>query len=112
MRSPMIKEGEDYVLKLIDYDSMFIPSFREKDSLSTGTSSFQHPMRLTSDFSETIDRFSFWVFLTALEAFKTDALLWKNAGEYGYDKQKFGTGIICRRYPSLPSAETLHPFKY
>ena len=68
-----VKQGQDYVLKLIDYDSMYIPSFEGKDSLSSGTSSFQHPMRLASDFSETIDRFSFWVFITALEAFKTDA---------------------------------------
>ena len=76
------------VLKLIDYDSMFIPSFNEKDSLTAGTSSFQHPMRLASDFSQTIDRFSIWVFLTALEAFKTDATLWTKATEHGYDQSK------------------------
>jgi hypothetical protein len=76
------------ILKLIDYDSMFIPSFREKDSLTAGTSSFQHPMRLASDFSQTIDRFSFWVFLTALEAFKIDASLWTKATEHGYDQSK------------------------
>jgi len=76
------------VLKLIDYDSMFIPSFNEKDSLTAGTSSFQHPMRLASDFSQTIDRFSIWVFLTALEAFKTDASLWTKATEHGYDQSK------------------------
>jgi hypothetical protein len=81
------KQPED-VIKLIDYDSMFIPAFKEKDSLTAGTSSFQHPMRLASDFSHTIDRFSIWVFLTALEAFKTDATLWTKATEHGYEKSR------------------------
>jgi hypothetical protein len=83
-----VKQGQEYILKLIDYDSMFIPSFEGKDSLSAGTASFQHPMRLSSDFSETIDRFSFWVFLTALEAFKTNPSLWTNAIGNGYDKSE------------------------
>jgi hypothetical protein len=81
-----VKQHNDYVLKLIDYDSMFIPSLREKDSFSVGTSGFQHPMRLASDFSETIDRFSIWIFVTALESFKVDPSLWKNATENGFDK--------------------------
>jgi hypothetical protein len=81
-------EGSDHVIKLIDYDSMFVPSLQEKDSLSAGTSSFQHPMRLSSDFNETIDRFSIWVLVTALEAFKLDPSLWTRAEQYGYDKSK------------------------
>jgi hypothetical protein len=84
----LINEGNDHLVKLIDYDSTFVPAFREKDSLSAGTSSFQHPMRLSSDFNETIDRFSIWVMLTALEAFKLDSTLWTNAEQYGYDKSK------------------------
>jgi len=82
------KKDQEHVIKLIDYDSMFIPSLKEKDSLTAGTSSFQHPMRLASDFSHTIDRFSIWVFLTGLEAFKTDPSLWTKATEHGYDKSK------------------------
>jgi hypothetical protein len=84
----LVAEGDDHTIKLIDYDSMFVPSLREKDSLSAGTSSFQHPMRLSSDFNETIDRFSIWVLVTALEAFKLDTSLWTRAEQYGYDKSK------------------------
>jgi hypothetical protein len=83
-----VKQDQDYVLKLIDYDSMFIPSFEEKNSFSAGSAGFQHSMRLASDFSEKIDRFSFWVFLTALEGFKIDPPLWKNAKENGFDKEE------------------------
>jgi len=84
----LTSEGKDHSIKLIDYDSMFVPAFGEKDSLSAGTSSFQHPMRLSSDFNERIDRFSIWVLLTALEAFKIDPSLWTKAEQYGYDKSK------------------------
>lgn len=83
-----VKEGEEWVLKLIDYDSLFISSLKGKDSLRTGSASFQHPMRITSDYSETTDRFSIWIFLTALEAFKTDPSLWTCAEKNGYDKSK------------------------
>ena len=83
-----VKEEQEYVLKLIDYDSVFIPSFKGKDCLRAGSANFQHPMRITSDYSETIDRFSIWVFITALEAFKTDASLWKFAAKNGYDQSK------------------------
>jgi hypothetical protein len=83
-----VKQGQTHALKLIDYDSMFIPAFKGKDSVSPGTAGFQHPMRLASDFSETIDRFSFWVFITALEAFKKDPGLWKNAKQNGFDKEE------------------------
>lgn len=83
-----VKQEQEYDIKLIDYDSMFIPSFKEKDSLTSGTPGFQHPMRLTSDFSETIDRFSFWVLLTALEAYKMDAFLWQNSRQSDFNKEK------------------------
>jgi hypothetical protein len=83
-----VKQGHDHIIKLIDYDSMFIPAFSEKDSFSSGTAGFQHPMRLASDFSEKVDRFSFWIFLTALEAFKTDASMWQNAKQNGFNKEE------------------------
>jgi hypothetical protein len=83
-----IKQGQEYILKLIDYDSMFLPSFKGKDSVTTGMPGFQHPMRLASDFSETLDRFSFWIFLTALEAFKINPSLWQNAKQNGFNKEE------------------------
>jgi hypothetical protein len=83
-----IKQGQEYILKLIDYDAMFLPSFKGEDSITTGMPGFQHPMRLASDFSETIDRFSFWIFLTALEAFKMNPSLWQNAKQNGFNKEE------------------------
>jgi hypothetical protein len=62
-------------LKLVDYDTLFIPAFEGMRNSGAGTSGFQHPKRLATDFSPTIDRFSVWVFLTLLEALKADPSL-------------------------------------
>lgn len=78
------KDGDDFTLKLIDYDSMFIPAFQGKKNLEPGSPGFQHPKRLSTAFSNTIDRFSIWVMLTTLEALKIDAHLWKEAEQVQY----------------------------
>lgn len=75
----VLKQGFDFTLKLIDYDSVFIPGFRGRKNLEPGSPGFQHPRRLATAFSETIDRFSIWVMLTALEAVKADPHLWREA---------------------------------
>ena len=77
--------SNDFEIKLIDYDSMFIPTLNGKKSIGLGTSDFQHPNRNTNDFNCTIDRFSFWVMLTALEALKFDKSLWKETMQGGFN---------------------------
>jgi hypothetical protein len=78
------KQGPDFTLKLIDYDSMFIPAFRGRNNLEPGSPGFQHPRRLSTFFSETIDRFSIWVLLTVLEVIKIDPALWRDAEQDDY----------------------------
>jgi len=79
------KNGNDFQIKLIDYDGMYIPHFNLLKSLENGRSEFQHPKRTESDFSSTIDRFSFWVMLTALEALKHDTTLWDEVMQGGFN---------------------------
>src|SRR5699024_1694185 len=64
---------------------MYIPHFNLLKSLENGRSEFQHPKRTESDFSSTIDRFSFWVMLTALEALKHDTTLWDEVMQGGFN---------------------------
>lgn len=64
------------IIKLIDYDGMFIPSFSNKINLERGRTEFQHPNRSQIQYNEKIDRFSFWVMLCAIEALKFDKTLW------------------------------------
>lgn len=79
------KSGSNFQIKLIDYDGMYIPQFGTSKSLEKGRSEFQHPKRTQSDFSPTMDRFSFWVMLTALEALKYDKSLWKEVMQGGFN---------------------------
>lgn len=79
------KSGSNFQIKLIDYDGMYIPQFGTSKSLEKGRSEFQHPKRTLSDFSPTMDRFSFWVMLTALEALKYDKSLWKEVMQGGFN---------------------------
>jgi len=72
-------------LKLIDYDAMFVPEFAGHNSSEPGVLDFQHPSRVKSDFSSTMDRFSFWVMLAALEALIWDSSLWKSTVHGGFN---------------------------
>ncbi len=74
-------------LKLIDYDSMFIPAFKGKKNLETGSPGFQPLKRLSSHFSEIIDRFSIWVMLTTLEAVKVDPTVWTEMEQGGFNNE-------------------------
>lgn len=73
------------IVKLIDYDGMFIPDFKGKKQTERGRSEYQHPNRSTFEFNEKIDRFSFWVILCTLEALKFDTTLWKEIMQGGFN---------------------------
>jgi hypothetical protein len=74
-----------FQIKLIDYDGMYVPSFANKKSIEKGRSEFQHPKRTMHNFSHEMDRFSFWVMITALEAIKVDKTLWREVMQGGFN---------------------------
>ncbi|MBF0167541.1 MAG: protein kinase family protein [Alphaproteobacteria bacterium] len=55
-------------LKLLDYDSMYLPKLKGLSSPVLGSVNFQHPLRNTKHFDETIDHFSMLVILLSLRA--------------------------------------------
>lgn len=73
------------VIRLIDYDGMYIPEFENMQCLERGRTEFQHPFRTQMKFDEKIDRFSFWVIITGLEALKFNKDLWQIATQGGYN---------------------------
>jgi hypothetical protein len=73
------------IIKLIDYDGIYIPPFSNKINLENGRTEFQHPNRSQIQYNEKIDRFSFWVILTALEALKFDKTLWFEVMQGGFN---------------------------
>lgn len=82
----IISGTSDYFqVKLIDYDGMYVPDLANKKSIEKGRSEFQHPKRTLNNFSPEMDRFSFWVMLTALEALKLDKTLWREVMQGGFN---------------------------
>jgi hypothetical protein len=77
--------ASDFHVKLIDYDGMYVPDLVHKKSVEKGRSEFQHPKRSLNDFSPEMDRFSFWVIITALEALKIDKKLWNEVLKGGFN---------------------------
>jgi len=65
------------LLKLVDYETAFIPAFEGRLSPGAGTAGLQHPKKLATHYAAHGDRFSFWVLLTAVEALKLLPALWK-----------------------------------
>jgi hypothetical protein len=64
---------------------MFIPGFEYKQSIEKGRSEFQHPKRTLNNFGPEMDRFSFWVIITAIEALKVDKTLWREVMQGGFN---------------------------
>lgn len=77
--------SDDFQVKLIDYDGMYVPDLAYKKSIEKGRSEFQHPKRTLNNFSPEMDRFSFWVMITALEALKHDKTLWREVMQGGFN---------------------------
>jgi len=77
--------SSDFQIKLIDYDGMYVPDLAFNKSIEKGRSEFQHPKRTMNDFNPEMDRFSFWVIITALEALKLDKSLWKEVMQGGFN---------------------------
>jgi hypothetical protein len=75
----------NFQVKLIDYDGMYVPDLAFKKSIEKGRSEFQHPKRTFNNFSPEMDRFSFWVMITALEALKIDKTLWREVMQGGFN---------------------------
>jgi hypothetical protein len=77
--------SSNFQIKLIDYDGMYVPALAYKKSIEKGRSEFQHPKRTLNHFSPEMDRFSFWVMITALEALKLDKTLWLEVMQGGFN---------------------------
>ncbi|NLB86593.1 MAG: hypothetical protein GX793_05995 [Bacteroidales bacterium] len=75
----------NFQVKLIDYDGMYVPNLTLKKAVEKGRSEFQHPERTMNNFNSEIDRFAFWVIITALEALKIDKTLWQEVMQGGFN---------------------------
>nr|WP_314602837.1 WG repeat-containing protein [uncultured Capnocytophaga sp.] len=78
--------GVDGYLKLVDYDSMYIPGFAGKNEVIKGKEGYQHNSRInnfTNKQTEKVDYFSELVIYLSLQAIAEKPSLWKGIGENG-----------------------------
>ncbi|MFO8100484.1 MAG: hypothetical protein R6T83_12805 [Salinibacter sp.] len=60
--------NDDLRLRLVDYDTMYVPALEGWTSAEVGHRNYQHPDRTDADFGASLDRFSGLVIYTALRA--------------------------------------------
>ena len=66
----------DVRLRLVDYDTVYVPALDGRTSAEVGHRNYQHPDRTDTDFGPHLDRFPGIVVYTALRACMTHAHLW------------------------------------
>lgn len=69
--------GAGPTLRLVDYDTMYVPALRGHSSAEVGHRNYQHPDRTEADFGPHLDRFAGLVIYTALQACIADPALWE-----------------------------------
>ncbi|WP_103018867.1 hypothetical protein [Salinibacter altiplanensis] len=68
--------GEALRLRLVDYDTMYVPALKGRASAEVGHRNYQHPDRTDADFGPALDCFSGLVIYTALRACAVRPELW------------------------------------
>ena len=66
----------DGLLRLVDYDGMFLPRFRGERSPELGHKNYQHPLRTAGDYDAYVDHFPALVVYLSLLAIAADPALW------------------------------------
>lgn len=73
----LVNEREkDLSLRLVDYDTMYVPALEGWRSAEVGHRNYQHPDRTDTDFGPSLDRFSGLVIYTAIRACAARPGLW------------------------------------
>jgi hypothetical protein len=81
---------EQGVIRLVDYDGMFLPVLRGREPNERGHASYQHPERLAQGhYQENADAFSALVIYLSLRALQIDPRLW--------DAELAGDGLLFKK---------------
>ena len=83
----VLKQNRKIILKLLDYDGMFVSSMSGDESTELGKPDLQHPKRDKKFFNKKMDRFSIWLIITALEALKYNKSLWDRISDGGFNDE-------------------------
>ena len=98
----IIVQGSN-MIRLLDYDSFFIPKMGSRmPQVTTGLSGYQHPARAKTRFSsEKDDYFSELVIITALLALAEDLSVWE---DYSANDNEYSLLFTSRDYSDFPKS--------
>lgn len=68
------------VIKLVDYDAMYVPALAGQPSGEIGHRNYQHPDRMPDLYGSDLDNFAAWVIYGSLLALSEEPSLWQRAG--------------------------------
>ena len=74
------RSGTDVEIKLIDYDSVFVPALRGQPETIVGVPAYQHPQRIAGGANEKVDYFSELVIYLSLLSLVEKPDLWHQFG--------------------------------
>ncbi|MFN8659481.1 MAG: hypothetical protein U0105_24315 [Candidatus Obscuribacterales bacterium] len=77
-------------LKIIDYDSMFLPELSRLGSPELGHPGFQHPKRKAADYAPYVDNFSAWLIHFLIKNLNLDPKLYETAEACLLEERKGG----------------------
>jgi len=103
----VIEDGSDIELKLIDYDSVFVPDLKNFTIEIIGVESYQHPKKNNmKKLNEKIDYFSELVIYLSLISYAEDSSLWKNGQEQKllFDMKDFKNTLKSKIFNKLKTA--------
>ena len=67
---------QDRSLRLVDYDAMFLPQYLGQTSPENGHQHFQHPLKTSQNYNESVDNFPALVIYLSVLALAADPGLW------------------------------------
>ena len=67
---------QDRSLRLVDYDAIFLPQYLGQTSPENGHQHFQHPLKTSQNYNESVDNFPALVIYVSLLALAADPGLW------------------------------------
>ena len=73
----LVEKGDGLGLRLVDYDTAYVPALAGKTSAEVGHRNYQHPDRTEDDFGPYLDRFPGLAVHVALRALAVQPALWE-----------------------------------
>lgn len=99
---------DDHVLKLVDYDGMYVPRLRSLSAAEVGHPNYQSPRRTLRDWGPQLDNFSAWTIYASLAAVVIDPSLWPRLHIAGEEALLFRRADFEELFSSRPLSELSH----